>query len=837
MEAEVILQQITGVDVGSPLKTLLRALILVPVLVGSLSAAPNDVPFDRFGPVLRSIMSLPVSERRAATPPDCRSESGDLSAVIDYDGDPDALRAAGVRVRTCLGGIVTAEIPEDSLEQIASMPGLRRIHLSRRFHPLLDASVPDTHAPDVWAGMPPALPGYTGKGVVIGMVDTGIDPNHQDFRDSQGSRILYIWDQTTGTGGDNHPSGYTYGTEWTKAQIDAGQCTATDTMGHGTAVMSIAAGNGSATGNGWPAYRYVGMAPEADIVVVKSTFTDDTIIDGMNYIKNRADALGKRCVVNLSIGSQMGAHDGTDVVERAIDVLTGQGAVVCTATGNNGNADPTRYVHAEWATPAKNSQVEAGLSVLANHANPFYLDIWYEGSDSIDITITTPNGYSVTKPTGSTTGGYHPTPDGSILIENAPGPPDPYNGDRECIVIVQNALVGAWKLTATGRSIQAGGACDAWIETNQNVFWSSRGTNLGSCTIPGTSQSAITVGGYVTKSQWTNPDGTQQGWGSTFGSFYTASGTGPTRDGRQKPELCVPSSRIAASLSAACGVNPVNIVEDGVHSVQTGTSMAVPHMAGAAALLLQRDPTATPAEIKSHVVSTARSDSLTGAVPNIEWGSGKLDVQAAADATPLYAGISVARLQPDGTPVKIPAQVVTAGLSRLLDRFYVESDSRSSGIQVRTGPGSGIQAEEGNRVTVRGIVGLADGERAVLNPTVTPSGSGAVPEPLAMPNRYVGGARLGDRVPGVTGGRGLNNLGLLVTVWGTVKSVAGSHFYIDDGTGITGGSPGLKISCGSMTKPAPGGMVRVTGISALEMDGLVSKPVVRARKPADLTYY
>jgi len=771
-----------------------------------------------------------------------RTASGgdELSVIIDYDGDPRSLHALGVNPRTRLGSIITATIPAGLVGKIAALPGLKYIQPARQLQPMLDASVLDSRAANLRSGTPPNWAGYTGKGVIIGAVDTGIDVNHSDFKDSEGkTRILYLWDQKTGPGGANHPPGYTYGTEWTKAQIDAGQCTQRDTAGHGTSVMGIAAGNGSATGNGWPAYRYVGMAPEADIIMVRSTFYEDAIIDGMNYIKNKAAALGKPCVINLSIGTHMGAHDGTDAIERAIDQISGQGVVVCTATGNNGTSDPTRYIHAQWATPSRNSQVTVGLNVTATRADPFYLSLWYEGQDSIDITVTTPNGYSVTKATGSTTGGYSPTADGGIWIENSPGGVNPYNGDRECIVAVQGALAGAWSITATGKTIRAGGACDAWIESGQNVFWSSYGTNLGSVSIPGTSNSVITVGGYQTKKSWYNPDGTLQGWTGPTGIFFTTSGEGPTRDGRQKPDLCVPSLMIATTLSADYAVNPTYIVEDGAHSAQAGTSMAVPHATGAAALLLQRDPTATAAEIKAHLMSTAWSDSFTGSVPNTKWGYGKMDVEAALGLTPLYAGISVARLQADGTPVKLPNVVVTAGLDQFSDRFYVESDDRSAGIQVRTGPDSGIQAQEGNRVTVKGTIGLADGERAVLSPTVTPAGSGVVPEPLALVNRSVGGQALGGLVPGVDRGVGLNNVGLLVTIWGRVTYVGADHFYVDDGTGLWYGSgpAGVKVSCGALTKPGLDHPVVVTGISAIEWDGTAARPVVRARKQSDLKYY
>ena len=792
--------------------------------------------------MLRSLGAMSASDRFSIAGTfgiETAGNGDELAVILDYSGDLRPLQALGVKVRTQLGSIITANIPFDAVDRIADLPGLKYVQPAMRFYPMLDMSVPNTRANLVRSGVAPEWTGYTGKGVIIGSIDTGIDANHQDFKDPAGmSRVLYVWDQSTGTGGSNHPAGYSYGTEWTKAQVDAGQYTLHD-GGHGTGVMGIAAGDGSATGNGWPAYRYVGMAPEADIMAVKSTLYDDAIIDGMNYIKNKASALGKPCVINLSIGSQMGAHDGTSAIERAIDQISGQGVVVCTASGNSGTSDTTHYIHAQWSTPSHNSQVTAGLNVTATRANPFYMDLWYRGDDSIDITLTSPNGYRITKATGSTTGGYFSTPDGGIWIDNAPGGANPYNNDRECMVFVQNALAGAWTLTAKGQTINSGGTCNAYIESFQNVYWSSYGTNLGSVTIPGTSSSVITVGGYYTKTQWNNVDGTPRSGGGSTGAFFNTSGEGPTRDGRQKPDMCVPSIAIATALSATTTTDPAYLVEDGVHRIQSGTSFAVPHMSGGAALLLQRDPTATATEIKSYLMSTARADSFTGAVPNTRWGVGKLDVQAAMSLTPMYTDILTARIQADGTPVKLPSQVVTAGLNQFSDRFYIESADRTAGIQVRTGTGTGIQAAEGAKVAVNGTVGLADGERAVLDPTVTPAGPGTVPGPLSMVNRSVGGGLLGDHVPGVSYGIGLNNVGLLVKVWGKVTYVGSDHFYINDGTGLTytAGRVGLKIFCGSLAKPILNHSVVVTGISTLDWDGSTARPVVRARKQSDLKYY
>ena len=814
----------------------LACLVIIPIRA-------DAEPHDRLGPLIRELVARPQSERRAfASAAGIRHDaaSDDLPVVIEYSGDPEVLRSAGARLRTKLGNIYTADVPLDRLDFVAGISGLTCMRAPKQFYPTLDVSVPDAGANLLRSLTPPTWTGYTGKGVVVGLVETGIDVHHADFKDaSGGSRILYVWDQSTGTGGANHPPGYTYGTEWTKAQIDAGQCTQKDTGGHGTSVAGIAAGNGRATGNGWPAYRYVGMAPEADIIVVKTTYYEDTIVDAMNYIKSKANSLGKPFVINLSIGTHYGAHDGTDLLERSIDTISGQGAVVCTATGNSRSTDTTHYIHGEWSTPSKNSTITADLTVASNRANPFLVDIWYQGGDSIEMKVTTPNGYSVTKATGTTTGGYSPTADGNIWLDNASGGLDPYNSDRECFIAVQNAVAGAWHVTATGKTITQGGACDGWTQSSHNVYWATYGNNSKTCTIPGTSTTAITAGGYLTKSHWTNPDGTIQGWDTMLGDFFPWSGEGPTRDGRQKPDLATPATRIATALSDETTPTQTDIVEDGVHSVASGTSMAAPHMTGAAALILQKDPHATAAEVKSRVISAARTDSLTGACPNYKWGYGKLYVPPAADLTPLNTNISTARSQPTGALVKLEDQVVSAGYTQMGDRFYIESGDRTSGIQVRIA--SGTQPNEKDKVMVVGAIGTQDGERAILNSAVTRTGvgTGTVPDPLGMVNRSLGGAALG-LIPGISGGVGLNNLGLLVKGWGRVKSIGTDYFMISDGYGSFA-DPWyryIKVRCPGLTKPASTNQYAVvTGISSLELSGPNSIPIIRVRKQLDLLYY
>src|SRR5690606_926764 len=152
---------------------------------------------------------------------------------------------------------------------------------------------------------------YNGEGILMGIIDTGVDFNHADFKDSLGNtRIKYLWDQKP-TSGSTVPSPFGYGIEWTETQINMAQCTQSDMAyyGHGTGVAGIAAGNGLASGH------HQGPASKSDLIVVALDFnkTGPTIADAVQYIFDKAIQIGKPCVINASLGDYYGSHDATDL--------------------------------------------------------------------------------------------------------------------------------------------------------------------------------------------------------------------------------------------------------------------------------------------------------------------------------------------------------------------------------------------------------------------------------------------------------------------------------------------------------------------------------------------
>jgi hypothetical protein len=564
---------------------------------------------------------------------------------IQTTGPVAALTARGVRVRTVLPGLVTADVPIRALPALAQLPGVVQIRAARLLRPTLDISTPEINANDVHSASPP----NTGVGVVVGAVDTGVDFTHLDFVDEAGnrSRLLAIWDQTISPQvGESSPSGYAYGVEYNRDQISdevdgtpTGFVRERDTEGHGSHVLGIAGGDGSATGNGLPAGRFVGVAPGADLIMVKggnTSFPDTGIVDGVSYVFGKASALGRAAVVNLSLGSDLGPHDGTDALERALDLLTGAGKLLVVSAGNS--ADENNH---SFGTVPPVASAMITFSV-ASGAGSLYYDIWYDGTDTMDVRVNRPRD-GPTEWVGPDTTQTFDTKDGIIEVEGETL--SPYNGDHEIFITISNPFggppsAGKWNLELRRNAGSTGtGGFHAWTEPGLGTQFTSGFSADYTIGPPATAVNVIAVGAYLTKTSWTNGNGSTSMYTSAppIGQIATFSSRGPTRDGRWKPEVTAPGMGIASALSSQLSypVSYLQQADDGVHWVLQGTSMSAPHIAGTVALMLYRDHDATVADVRANLEATARSDAYTGSsLPNTIWGYGKEDALAATGSTP-----------------------------------------------------------------------------------------------------------------------------------------------------------------------------------------------------------
>lgn len=549
------------------------------------------------------------------------------------------LEAAGAIVGSRHGDIVTARVPLEKLEELALLPSVESVEASYRLYAVLDVSTVECGGAAVHAGSPP----YTGNGIIVGLLDSGIDPINDDFEDAPNdSRVLYIWDQF---GAGPAPSGYSYGTEWTKAQIDAGSCTMTDPNAHGSHCAGIAAGDGSSSASG-----YIGMAPDANIIMVANR-SDDMFnyggregyvattaysLDGLNYMSGKATSESMPLVVSWSQSVCMGPHDGSTLFEQGVDnFISSTNVPVVVAAGNNQEAD----LHAS-GTVTTGSPVTVTFNVGSSYTSvPF--EVWYAFGDLMTLELLPPGEATWYGPYGPDTGGW-------TAPTNAHGDQmwiwgnDDHSTSHKGYfqVSLENGTLGvvqgSWQVRLTAdNALPQGGDFDIWFERSRPSVTCQDHIDLTVVVgMPATAHDVITVGSYCTKDPWQDIDGSWWTYGATVGVISSFSSNGPTADGRQKPDLSAPGQIVASVMSS--GAAPTYLASrrqlvapDGLHLYMAGTRMATPHVAGTVALMLEHTPTLTPLQAKMMLISGARDAGPVGWDPAYGWG--KLDAAAAIE--------------------------------------------------------------------------------------------------------------------------------------------------------------------------------------------------------------
>ena len=548
------------------------------------------------------------------------------------------ISAIGGKTQSVAGDIIVADIPISSVRELSLSSEIVYIEHSNISSVKIDVSRVETKVNQLHNGTGISRP-YKGNGVVVGVLDSGIDWKHQDFKNSSGSRIQYLWDMS-GTG--NAPAGYGYGTEYTKAQIDASQCSeidGDDGYGHGTHVAGTAAGNGGALSN------YIGMAPESDIIFVKGFrngpgFADVDVVNGCNYIFQKAQQLNKPAVINLSLGGHFSPHDGTSLYEQALSNLTGNGKVIVAAAGNEGG----ETIHLNYTTSGAsyNDSYETFFELI-NNTPMIVADMWYSsGNISVGLVAydNSLNRIAYTNPiapgqkiedlaftVNGTTYGY-------VTID-ATGTNNPNNGANEVVIAIDshNGQVNISNVYWTVYTFGSG-TFDAWVasggqfSTSTPAGFIKPGDNLKTVGTPATANKVICVGSYVTKTQWVDINGVTQNQpgNPVLGQISNFSSIGPSRDGRTKPDICAPGEVIVAAYSSFLTQTPASsILQGGKHQKMQGTSMAAPHVTGVVALLLEKNSSLDYDQTVSILKNTTKKDGFTGSTPNNVYGSGKLD--------------------------------------------------------------------------------------------------------------------------------------------------------------------------------------------------------------------
>ena len=573
-----------------------------------------------------------------------QGQSGLITAFIK--GDPETIRSialsAGGKIKYAAGDISAVQVPASALSLFAGNEKIQRMEAyPPNLRPLNDTMLLNNNVPPVHNGMSPLTQGYNGAGVVMGIIDSGIDFSHPDLRDSLGNtRITWLWDQSLPVAAST-PS-YGYGQEWDSAGINGGLAAAhTDIPwnGHGTHVAGVAAGNGLASGT------YKGVAYKSELVVVAFDFysSSPTIFtDAVDYIYSKAAALGKPCVINASLGGYYGSHDGLDLEAQMVkNMVTAQsGRSLVAAAGNAGDVP----FHLGYTVTA-----DTNFTLFQSSGGNLNIGIYGDTADLNNVQFSI--GADQTSPTHSFRGRIPFSAASSHL--SVIGYDTLYNaGNRIGIVQSYASLSGgtyslefniqsdsstyAWRLISTGS-----GKFDVWdfnvymspppsmATMPDSMYYKAPDLNQTICSGFQCLDEVITVGNYTNRKSMLNYNSVMFIDNTRIpGKRHPNSSSGPTRDGRIKPDIAAPgdfimSCSLLSNLPADAIAYPDYYDPGGFHTLGGGTSAASPGVAGIAALYLQKNPTATAMDIKNAIISCTTVDGYTGAVPNNSYGYGK----------------------------------------------------------------------------------------------------------------------------------------------------------------------------------------------------------------------
>lgn len=721
------------------------------------------------------------------------------------DDNYNALEALGVKIQAKFDGKVTANVPVDALEKVAELANVTKVSVSKKlkkktYRSRILTNVDDvlTHSADAQtAGL---LQAYDGTGVVLGVIDTGIDFGHQMFSGRIKKKYVY---NTTAEELQEYTGSSVYYTDET----------------HGTHTSSIAGGSDyTAT-----AYVYTtstsyttvsnakfgGMAPGTDLVLcdLGEELTDANIAACIKNISDYADQVGKPCVISLSLGGHFGPHDGTGDMADVCAQYTGAGKIILFASGNEGEDGIYHYKNASASAPAMtvlSSQTRSSYSV------DYGVALSYARTPNVELAVryyvvNTSRNTILWTSNEITTDDYFVDDEGNIELYGAEISVNDtgsdgttklssyftaYNNDSQnygylCGYMEKDEHNNKWYvetilyyLKPVSSSYKIGmsvypknGSCyvDSWpavyidfasssASVNGNTF--TAGTNESSASDEASFPSIISVGSYVSSKYWragttsaSNQTWTNNGTYQQISMFssYQAEGSGPT--GLKQPWITAPGEVIIAAYNSGYSVESNVYYAYGTNKklgAMSGTSMATPCAAGITALWLQVDPTLTPDKVKEVMKETAIKDSYVTGTYASHFGQGKIDALAGIEYILEHANNPTITAEPTsltfetttGIPVSETFNVTGENLegnitATLTDANNVYSLSSTS-VSV-------AQAENGKDITVTfspTTAGTFTGTITLSSSnatsvTVNLSGTATTPELMADPEELV----------------------------------------------------------------------------------------------------
>lgn len=649
-------------------------------------------------------------------------EAEDEVPIILRLADPTAI-PDGTRIITRQGLIATARVRRGDIPKVWAEQSVESMKAARLYGPTpapdelpevdplgLEPRPTDQRRPD--AELPP------GKEVLVAHIDWGVDVAHPEFRNPDGStRLLALWDQSC-PADPRAPNRYGYGRIYTREEIDRALAAANPyaALGfdpaasdpvrrgsHGTHTLSISAGNGRGGGP-------IGLAPEAQLCSVQlSTAGPDgpvllgdsvALIEAFDFI---AGVAGPRpFVINCSLGRQCGEHDGLTLTERAMDAFLrmADGRAICFSGGNYYD----RQMHARGLLrPGEVRRL--GIVLQDGDPGPTEVDLWYPGPDRFGLSLVPPGGRAEVRLAPGVRADV--VVDGRRVGRGYHRICDPNCYDNEMTLFLdRTAPRGVWELSLSGDDI-ADGRFHAWIER-------TGGAARHHPRFAGGDADPTSTTGTICNGLWTIAVGAYDAHRAERPLAHFSS-SGPTRNGRQKPDLVAPGCQVLAARSCPAGEAP------GVGRLarMSGTSMAAPHVTGTIALMFAAAPRPLSiAETRRLLLGTTVRPEAVVAEDELRIGSGFLDTAAAVAAAARVGG--GARVEAAEKPAAPEAESEAADGGRLV----VEGAIAPEGAEPEAAAGRDT-GEDGDVKAAEG----AEAEAADLLPTKPVFEAVAEPEP------------------------------------------------------------------------------------------------------------
>lgn len=604
-----------------------------------------------------------IMERYRTEAPSSRNDAETVGAFITLSDASyaDKFLSFGYEVTDVIDNIVICDIPLADVDKLCEIEYITAIAFGEKQKPLLDKAREATGVDMIHAGI--ELPqAYTGKGVTTGLYDTGLDPNHINFKDADGkSRVkaIAVFNRTSST-------------EYTSAMNISRFTTEDEDETHGTHVLGIMAGGYKGqifSGNENTDNVYGGVAPESDIIVTCGSLANSEIIKGVKYARDYAVNNGVPMVYNLSLGSNNGPHDGSDSYGKSLNRY-GEDIIITVSAGNEGDQKMSvsktfTEDDREFCTtiyPTKTTDNYGGMvEFWASDNRPFKFKIIVSKSaigkrNIVDEAVIDKVGQSISVG-GGTSGATIKLKDfdkacsASGMIQ-ASSRLDA-NSKRYVVEISHIKLkIAPSTATVVGFVIEGepGQRIDGYANGNNDYAYISEFSNRGiSGWLDGSTDgtindlacgpNVIAIGAYNTRNVWPAiGDGSFRASSRDFPvgdvSYFTSYGT--TYDGRDLPDVCAPGAMVVSSYNSyyiKANSNQANAMTakledskiDYYWGSMQGTSQASPFAAGVFALWLQADPTLTVSDIRNIVKETALRDKDVENGIQKKWGAGKID--------------------------------------------------------------------------------------------------------------------------------------------------------------------------------------------------------------------